>query len=948
MVINIAGFGSTWKTIPCSYRFARIWICKHKQREKADLSVPRNSFVTCCKHCIMITNRCYKICYLKVTRGTKFPKQRQRRQHHYLTKMSNVLSALQPNRAFHIAISKGQHNVTDMYSEICELHAMTSLLSYNVRANTSSTEKLLLIRSGFQASNTCEGNQHRCMNGSCILPILLCVSDTTCDPSQCMCYSHGREIRSVYYCLKECAPTNCTCALLMFQCTGGGCVPYTLLCDGEPNCGDASDEFCTETTVDKSIRYNQRRLISNKKLLIANVRGYSLCLGFRCKSGDCKHLGYVNDLIPDCLGFGAEDEVHGLSIKYHNLSYGCAYPADIACFPGHSKCFRMNQLCLYDIDEFENIAFCRNAAHLRDCDWIECSNSFKCYKSYCIPFRMLCNGKEDCLEGDDEKNCDTYNCPGFLKCSGVSNCVHPIEVCDGTLHCPYGDDERLCDIQHCPSGCQCLGYSVACYSDTISRISYILMPNLKVLSIRFPSMFIPNLRNLTSHSRLLILDMSNCGITNICRTFTTYHEFCDSLRILELQFNHITYISSNCFSRFTSLVVLNLRGNPLIYISDDSFKKSPLLWLTISYTNIYEISGHWLQDLGDLIGIDFRGLQIKSFNLSPLRHLAGVEEIISEDIRLCCLLTEKRFCKEMDKKSLHCLRILPSDFLAPVLLTTATLLLLWIGVSLAVMVSILYTNRPVYFSVVSFLMAGELLCNVYILTMGAADLYYGKQYVLAGTSWVNSALCHGLSVLVSTGLSSSVIGDTLITHLSYKVVTSMIFREHHFERKVKMSILSFILVPTIYVMIEILEVVFVNKDARESYCAMIYWSYEQNIPSLIRLTILTTLMVISLIHAFITNGYVLAHVYSTGKQAHISIFDAYYSQRRLLCLTKNILTTLLFKLTQCLPMISIALLHLQGTRVPEEINLTLLLLPITLGGIRNPFIYVWVHVVNTN
>ena len=416
--------------------------------------------------------------------------------------------------AFRVVISNTQHtcNVTDIYSKVCEFHVTPSWSKYNARENTSSEVNLLLIRDGFKTSNTCADSQYRCMNGSCILPTLLCVSDINCDPSQCMCYSHCREIRSVDYCLKECAPTNCTCAVLMFQCTGGGCVPYTLLCDGEPNCGDASDEFCTETTVDKRIHYDQRQLISNKKLLVANIVGYILCLGFKCKSGDCMLLSYVNDLIPDCPGLRTEDELRGLSIKYHNQSYGCANEAGIACFPEHSKCFWIYQLCLYDTDELENIAFCSNAAHLRDCDWIECTKSFKCYKSYCTPFRMLCNGKEDYLEGDDEKNCDTYNCRGFLKCSGVSNCVHPTEVCDGTLHCPYGDDEKLCDIQHCPSGCQCLGYSVACYSDTISCIPYILMPNLKVLSIRFPSMFIPNLRNLTSHSRLLILDRTDCDM----------------------------------------------------------------------------------------------------------------------------------------------------------------------------------------------------------------------------------------------------------------------------------------------------------------------------------------------------------------------------------------------------------------------------------------------------
>ena len=305
-------------------------------------------------------------------------------------------------------------------------------------------------------------------------------------------------------------------------------------------------------------------------------------------------------------------------------------------------------------------------------------------------------------------------------------------------------------------------------------------------------------------------------------------------------------------------------------------------------------------------------------------------------------------CKTMDNQLLNCLRILPGRFLAPMLLATSTLLIFWIGMSFAVLVGVLYANRPVYFSVVFFIVTGELLCDIYMLTIAAVDLYYGKQYVLAGTSWANSVLCHGLSVAVSTGLSLSIMADSLITHLSYKVVTSMIFREHHFQQKVKLLLLSFILIPSMYVGVEILQGHSASKDARDSHCAMVYWIYEQDTPSLIRLSIMITFMGISLVHAFITNGYVLAHVYSTYKQTQSSLFDARSHQRRLFRLTKNILHTLLFKLIQCLPVPSIALLHLQGTVVPQDINLMILLLTIILGGIRNSFFYVWAHVVNTN
>ena len=67
------------------------------------------------------------------------------------------------------------------------------------------------------------------------------------------------------------------------------------------------------------------------------------------------------------------------------------------------------------------------------------------------------------------------------------------------------------------------------------------------------------------------------------------------------------------------------------------------------------------------------------------------------------------------------------------------------------------------FSMVSLVMIGELLCNV-LMFATAADAYYIKPHVLAGTSWANSVLCHRLSVVISTGLYLSVIADSLITH----------------------------------------------------------------------------------------------------------------------------------------------------------------------------------------
>ena len=141
MMINIGGFESTWKTIPCSFRFARIWICKHELQRSLYPSTPINFLLTCCKLCIMISQRCYKICHVKVARETLYPRPRQRSQHYYITKISNALSTLQPDSSFLVVISNCLHNVTETFGNVCNFDMPPTLSVYNVGTNTS-TEKL--------------------------------------------------------------------------------------------------------------------------------------------------------------------------------------------------------------------------------------------------------------------------------------------------------------------------------------------------------------------------------------------------------------------------------------------------------------------------------------------------------------------------------------------------------------------------------------------------------------------------------------------------------------------------------------------------------------------------------------------------------------------------------------------------------------------------------------
>ena len=142
---------------------------------------------------------------------------------------------------------------------------------------------------------------------------------------------------------------------------------------------------------------------------------------------------------------------------------------------------------------------------------VECSNTFKCPRSYCIPTRKVCDGEDDCLEGEDEVNCDSYRCPSYLKCSDVAYCVHRWEVCDGVPHCPHGGDETMCDLKPCPRGCECFGHSLTCRDDNFPQTTNALTERITYLSYGFQDMYTPDFINLTLVLELPMLNLSRGG-----------------------------------------------------------------------------------------------------------------------------------------------------------------------------------------------------------------------------------------------------------------------------------------------------------------------------------------------------------------------------------------------------------------------------------------------------
>ena len=935
-MISISHELPTWKVIPCYTIATNRWLCKRKLSADGFQYNTDLSAHNCCTECMRAYNNCYKqkrnIKMIKSERSCHSDIHWKKK---YFQHMLNIINSYIDGKL--MAITFSEHDLSRKYEKrICTVFSeVTEYLDEDIAITPSSVYSYFVLETVPGHITECGPNQHECIDGSCVIQNQHCTRNNHCDSELCRCKVIGAMVSDLEYCTKRCATPICECSLLSFQCTIGGCLPYLFVCDGNANCRDSSDEFCLVINDYK---------ISIPKMENANIPAKigtnGLCLGFRCSDGLCIHLDLVNDLIPDCSSAG--DERHSIDIKYKDAIFTCEHEQDIPCAPNHSKCFKFYHLCVYDINAFGQAAYCRDAAHIRDCDNVECTNTFKCPRSYCIPFRKVCDGVRDCIAGEEEMQCLPHICKGLLRCIDSSICIPPFEVCDGTPHCPYGDDEILCDINFCPRGCQCIEYSTICRDKIVTNIPIMGTDHIKYLSIGYDMMYVPDFTNLMSQSRLIILNMSYSVIEDVCPSFKLVCQFYHKLLILLLNHNKITRVTSVCFSRLSSLFILNLENNPLSLISRGTFQGLPLGLLNVQDTRIYEISAEWLVDLKHIRILNIRNLYIKSIHEDAIDILNNINFINTVDARVCCFMSRSKACQQITIRLVSCLRIISKVTITQTLMVIGGWSIVFCLLSIALNAILHASRKPVLCFLISMHIVGNLLSSTYFILIAITDWRYGSQYVLNATAWVDSILCQILTIVLFTGTTISNFSSLLLNQYIFDTVSSMVPLRKTYSIGITVTVLVVMISSmVVFSILQIHRRRLIRSDVFHGLCILLAPGFNENVYTLIPVILLTALLVACFVHSMIISVFIINKASSSGKS--VSKISSLPKMRvsSMIQLIKHNLQYASARAITTLPIPCAAALYLIDENLQTDVGLIMFAISVFMGCYCESVFYIW-------